>query len=130
MFPKAAGEPRADRRRPAPRRGLGALRVLRDGARALLPALLGLLAVELLYAGFFGLDFLFGTDLRVFGVADAATERLVFTRYGRLLFFHQARILAFYLGIGLCVGVGTQALIALWEQSGVLRHRRHAHSAD
>ncbi len=91
--------------------------------------LAGLFAVCLLYAGLFGIDFLFGADLRVFGVYDAATERLVFTRYGHLLLVHQARILGVYLLIGLAVGAITQALIALWERSGVWPRRSHAHSA-
>jgi arylsulfatase A-like enzyme len=105
------------------------LRALGDGLHSLLPALMGLLAVELLYTGLFGLDFLFGADLRVFGVYDADTERLVFNRYGHLLIAHQARVLAVYLGAGLGAGTLAQILIALWERSGVWPRHRQAHSA-
>lgn len=113
----------------SPSRRPHALRAVGDRLRHLMPALIGLLAVALLYVGLFGIDFLFGADLRVFGVYDAGIERLVFSRYGRLLAFHQARILAAYAVAGVTVGLLSQLLIFLWERSGVWPRRRPAHSA-
>jgi len=112
-------------RGPAPR---PSFRAVREAVRSLLPTFAGMVAVALLFAGLFGLDFLFGADLRVFGVYDADTERLVLTRYGRLLITHQARILAVYLGAGLVVGLLSQGFIALWERSGAWPSHRPAHS--
>lgn len=117
---------------PQPRRAerrSGALRALGDRLRLLVPTLVGLLAVAVLYVGLFGIDFLFGADLRVFGVYDAGIERLVFSRYGRLLVAHQARLLAAYAVAGLAVGTLAQLLIYLWERSGVWPRRRPRHSA-
>lgn len=94
-----------------------------------MPNILGLLSVMLLYAGLFGLDFLFGADLRVFGVTNADTERFVFARYGRLIATHQVRILLTYLFVSFLVGGLAQGLIALWQRTGVWPRRRRAHSA-
>ena len=111
------------------RHGRGALRAARDRVRASLPTALGLLSVVLLFAGLFGLDFLNGAEMRVFGVTDAETERLVFARYGRLLASHQLRIFSVYLVAGIVIGGVVQGLIALWEQSGIWPRHRPAHSA-
>lgn len=137
MTREAVAESDGDRPEPSPRRrrvslrGVkNALRAARDALRGGVPSLLGLLSVMLLYAGLFGLDFLFGADLRVFGVTDADTERIVFARYGRLIAAHQVRILLTYLLVSFIVGGLAQILITLWQRSGVWPRHRRAHSAS
>lgn len=105
------------------------VRMLRDAWGASWPWLAGVLSVVVAYSLLFGMDFLFGADLRVFGVYDADTERFALTRYGRDIVWHQLRVLGTYAGIGLTNGVLIAAVLTLWERAGVLPHRRAAHSA-
>lgn len=85
----------------------------------------------LLTGGAFGLlffvDFLFGTDLAIFGVRDPHTEERVIARHARLIVTEQARVFLAYLVLGLLVGVVCQGLMTLWEKSGAwpARGRRH-----
>ncbi len=104
-------------------------RRLRYAWGAIWPTLAGVLAVTGLYLLLFGVDFLFGTDLRVFGVYDADTERFALTRYGRDLIWHQLTVLAAYAGLGVLHGSLIAALLSLWERTGALPARRAAHSA-
>lgn len=83
-----------------------------------------------LYAALFGVDFLFGADLRVFGVYDADTERFALSRYGRLIAWHQARVFATYVALGAISGGAIALLLTLWERSGVWPRRHRAHSAS
>lgn len=117
-----AGPMRADRQRHVGGR-------LRDAWSAAWPTLAGALSVVAAYVLLFGIDFLFGADLRVFGVYDADTERFALTRYGRDIVWHQLGLLAAYAGIGAVSGLGIQGVLTLWERSGALPHRRPANSA-
>lgn len=105
-------------------------RALRDLGAAALPFTLATLSVALLYGALFGVDFLFGTDLKVFGVRDDATERFVFSRYGALIVKHQARVFACFLVLGAAVGAALQLIIALWQRSGAWPQHRPAHSGQ
>lgn len=104
-------------------------RRLRDAWGAGWPTLAGVFSVVVAYCLLFGIDFLFGADLRVFGVYDADTERFALSRYGRDIVWHQLRVLASYAGIGLLCGLLTAAVLTLWERAGVLPQRRPTNSA-
>lgn len=82
---------------------------------------IGVLCVMVLFLGLFALDFVFGIDLRVFGVYDADTERYALSRYGQAILWHQAKILGVYLSMGLLVGSLAQLLIGAWQASGAWR---------
>lgn len=105
------------------------VRRLRDTWGAGWPWLAGVLSVVLAYCLLFGIDFLFGVDLRVFGVYDADTERFALSRYGRDIVWHQLGVLAAYASLGLVVGLLTAVVLTLWERTGILPHRRRVNSA-
>jgi len=88
------------------------------------PPVLGILAVLLLYASLFGVDFLLGADLRLYGVGDAATEQRVMSRYGRTLLWHQGRVLACYVTVGAVLGLLIQLCIKLWERTSAWPSRQ------
>lgn len=94
------------------------------------PPVLGVLAVAVLYAGLFALDFAYGADLRVFGVSDAATQQMVFSRYGAMIVRHQLRLLLVFVGLGLGIGTVLQLLIMLWESTGSWPKWHHQSSAE
>lgn len=99
-------------------------RFLEHTRAAVLPPLLGTLAVMVLFAGLFGLDLLLGADMRVFGVSDPATQQMIFQRYGPLILHHQTRMLLLFLAVGAALGAATQVLFKLWERSGAWpRHK-------
>jgi arylsulfatase A-like enzyme len=114
---------------PSPQTSTRPQRRLRYAWGAVWPTLAGVLSVVALYLLLFAADFLFGTDLRVFGVYDADTERFALTRYGRDIIWHQLTVLAAYAGFGLVSGLAAAALLSLWERSGALPQRRAANSA-
>lgn len=98
--------------------------------RWLLRGVLGTLTVALVFMGLFGLDFLLGVDLRVFGVSDAATQARVVDRYGRLIVHHQITLLALAAGYGAAIGAVLQIALGVWERSGAWPRRRPQHSAE
>ncbi|MBP6742958.1 MAG: sulfatase-like hydrolase/transferase [Deltaproteobacteria bacterium] len=93
--------------------------------RAVYPPVLGIVVVGLLYCALFGVDFLLGADLRLYGVGDAATEQRVMSRYGRTLLLHQGRVLACYAAIGAGLGLLIQLCITLWERTSTWPGRKN-----